>query len=266
MKDQGDFEERQWQKMVDGGLADFSIPLWRDFCDGLHLRLLNNWLGGRRFEASLKTDLFDEAVGVGLANWICSVSVRMEGLDLMPTIAKRAADRHPGIITRQADVRFLKAYPTPCFDLIVSNSTLDHFKDESDLSVSLGELARVLVPGGLLFVTLDNPQNPIVSIRNRRSSVPSKSTGLIPYFMGCTVPRLELIRMVQDAGLTVERSDYLMHLPRVLFLHASRLFAAGSPSGRGMMGLMNSFELLNKLPTRSRTGHYSAVLARKPDA
>lgn len=266
MKHSRDSEEQHWQKMVDDGLADFSIPLWRDFCDGLYLRLLNKWLGGRRFEATLKTDLFDEAVGGGLANWICSVSARMEGIDLMPEIAKRAADRHPEITTRQADVRSLEAYPSPCFDLIVSNSTLDHFENETDLTRSLKELARVLLPGGLLFVTLDNPQNPIVSIRNRRSSASPGRSPLVPYFMGRTVPRLELIRMVEDAGLTVERSDYLMHLPRVLFLHASRLFAAGSPSGRGVMELMNSFELLNKLPARSRTGHYSAVLARKPDA
>ena len=266
MKHSRDSEELHWQKMVDDGLAEFSIPLWRDFCDGLYLHLLNKWLGGRRFEASLKTDLFDEAIGVGLATWLCSVSARVEGVDLTPEIVKRAADRHPEITTRQADVRSLEAFPSPCFDLILSNSTLDHFRDETDLDGSLKEIARVLLPGGLLFVTLDNPQNPIVSIRNRRSSASPGRSPLVPYLMGHTVPRLELIRMVEDAGLTVERSDYLMHLPRVLFLHASRLFAAGSRPGRGMMILMNSFEILNKLPTRNRTGHYSAVLARKPDA
>ncbi|MCP4758303.1 MAG: methyltransferase domain-containing protein [Planctomycetes bacterium] len=266
MRNQTDSEKGHWQKMVDGGLADFSIPLWRDYCDGLHLRLMHKWLGGRRFEATLKTDLFDEAVGVGLVNWLCSVSTSVEGIDLMPEIAKRAADRNPEIKIRQADVRSLDAYSSPCFDLIVSNSTLDHFEDETNLIGSLNELARVLLPGGLMFVTLDNPQNPIVWIRNRRTSTWPGQSSLVPYFMGRTVPRLELIRMVEDAGLKVEKSTFIMHLPRVLFLHASRLFAAGSPSGKSMRGLMNSFELLNKLPSRSRTGHYSAVLASKPVA
>lgn len=258
--------EQHWQKIADDGLPSLSRPFWRRFCDQLYIRILSKWLGGRRFKAALKTDLFDEVVGDGLAAWMLLTSDHVEGIDLVPEIAKQAAEHYPAITTHQADVRRLEVYPTPCFDLVVSNSTLDHFTDESDLHESLKELARVLLPGGLLFVTLDNPQNPIISFRNRCSSTSSEGNRLIPYFMGHTVPRRKLVQMLETVGLTVEQSDYSMHLPRVLFLHVSQLFSADSRPGKLMMRLMNAFEILNNLPTRRWTGHYSAVLARKPDS
>ena len=257
--------EQHWKEVADDGLANLSIPLWRSFCDQMYLRLMNAWIDDRRFRATLKTDLFDEVVGEGLAEWMLSVSDHAEGIDLVPDIAQKAAARHPGLVTHQADVRCLEVYPTHCFDLIVSNSTLDHFVDESDLRRSLEELARVLFPGGLLFVTLDNPLNPIISIRNRWSSTSSQRNRLVPYFMGHTVSQLELCRLVEAVGLTVERKDYSMHLPRVLFLHMSQMFSADSWSGKTMLKLMHAFEILNDLPTQAWTGHYSAVLARKPE-
>lgn len=45
------------------------------------------------------------------------------------------------------------------FDLVVSTSTLDHFTCREDLVTSLEEISRVLRPGGLLILTLDNPLN-----------------------------------------------------------------------------------------------------------
>ncbi len=256
--------EKHWREVADDGIAKLSIPLWRIFCDQLYLRLMNAWIGDRRFRATLKTDLFDEVVGDGLAEWMLSVSDHAEGIDLVPEIAKKAAARHPEFVTHQADVRCLGIYPTHCFDLVVSNSTLDHFADESDLHRSLEELARVLAPGGLLFITLDNPQNPIISVRNRCSSTSSRRNRFMPYFMGHTLTQLELSRAVEAIGLTVERKDYSMHLPRVLFLHMSEIFSVDSWFGKIMLKLMHSFEVLNILPTRVWTGHYSAVLARKP--
>lgn len=258
-------EQEHWNEMASDSLSSLSIPVWRGFCDELYLRSLNSWIGERRFRAALKTDLFDEVVGDGLAAWLQSVSDRVEGFDLVPAIAQEAASRHPQLITRQSDVRRLGSYPADYFDLVVSNSTLDHFTDEADLAKSLAELTRVLMPGGLLFVSLDNPQNPIVSVRNRLSRMSKKSNPLIPYFMGYTVSQVELCRMLDVVGLSVERTEHVMHAPRVLFLHACQLFSHDSWSGKAMIKWMLAFEVLKYLPTRSRTGHYSVVLARKPD-
>jgi SAM-dependent methyltransferase len=255
---------QHWEAMADTGLAELSIPVWRRFCDELHQGILSDWTAGRHFASALKTDLFDEAVGEGLFGWLSAVSDRVEGIDVASGIVAQAAQRHPGLIARQADVRHLEDHSAGSFDLIVSNSTLDHFPHEHDLTVALCELARTLRPGGLFFVTLDNPRNPVVALRNRLTRPWMGSTSLVPYFMGHTVPLAELTRRLTASGLQVERTGYLMHVPRLLCLHACRLVSVDSWVGSALLRCMHACELWNRLPTRCRTGHFSAVLARKP--
>ena len=161
-------------------------------------------------------------------------------------------------------MRHLADHPADSFDLIVSNSTLDHFAEEQDLTVALSELSRTLRPGGLLFVTLDNPRNPVVALRNRLTKPWMGSTTLVPYFMGHTVPLAELSRQLTACGLQIERTGYLMHVPRLLFLHACRLVSVDSWVGSALLRGMHACEWGNRLPTRCWTGHFSAVLARKP--
>jgi SAM-dependent methyltransferase len=257
-------EQTHWDQMGDQQLGGLSIPLWRCFCDQLHRKLLRDWTCDRRFRAALKTDLFDEAVGEGLAGFLLDCSDRVEGIDVSAAVVQRAAARHPRLMARVSDVRRLSAFPSESFDLVVSNSTLDHFVDGRDLGVALGELARVLTPGGLLFVTLDNPQNPVVSVRNRWSSMKAKPGRLIPYFMGHTVSMSELQQMLGGLELEVERAVFLMHVPRLVFLHGSRLFSPAWRSGRSLLWFMHALEVLNYLPTRAWTGHFCGVLARKP--
>ncbi len=57
-------------------------------------------------------------------------------------------------------------FKTESFDQIISNSTLDHFTNKNDIIVSLKELRRMLKPEGVLIITLDNPSNPVVYLRN----------------------------------------------------------------------------------------------------
>ena len=256
--------QQHWEEMAATGLTDLSIPVWRRFCDELHQGILRDWTGGRHFASSLKTDLFDEAVGEGLFGWLSAVSDRVEGIDVSSGIVAQAAQRHPGLIVRQADVRRLTDHPADSFDLIVSNSTLDHFEGKQDLPVALSELSRTLRPGGLLFVTLDNPRNPVVFLRNLLTRPWMGSSTLTPYFMGHTLPLAELSRRLTACGLQVERTGYLMHVPRLLFLHACRLVSADSWAGAALLRTMHACEWWNCLPTRCWTGHFSAVLARKP--
>lgn len=256
--------QERWDSMASEDITGLSLPVWRRFCDQLHVRMLREWTGGAHFAAAFKTDLFDEVVGTGLVDWLRSVSDRVEGVDVAAGIVEQALRRHPELRARQADVRHLAEHPSESFDLVVSNSTLDHFDNQRDLAVALAELSRILVPGGLLFLTLDNPRNPVVGLRNRLASRWTAPGPLIPYFMGSTVPLSGLIPLVTAAGLHVERTGYLMHVPRVLFLHASRWFSPDSRPGQTLLRFMQGCELLDHLPTRAWTGHFSVVLARKP--
>ena len=256
--------QERWDTMASEDITGLSLPLWRRFCDQLHVWILREWTGGTRFASAFKTDLFDEVVGAGLVDWLLSVSDRVEGIDVAAGIVEQALQKHAELRARQADVRQLVEHPSGSFDLVVSNSTLDHFDDQRDLAVALAELSRILVPGGLLFLTLDNPRNPVVALRNRLALQWTAPGPLIPYFMGHTVPLAELTRLVTAAGLQVERTGYLMHVPRVLFLHASRWFSPDSRPGQSLLHFMQGCEMLDHLPTRAWTGHCSVVLARKP--
>jgi len=82
--------------------------------------------------------------------------------------------------------------------------------------------------------------------------------------MGHTVPLAELTPLVTAAGLQIERTGYLMHVPRVLFLHASRWISPDSRTGKLLLRFMQGCEILEHLPTKAWTGHFSIVLARKP--
>ena len=68
-------------------------------------------------------------------------------------------------------------------------STLDHFEDAAQIEVALGELHRVLRPGGHLVLTLDNPANPLIRLRNALPEAWARRTGLSPFAVGATLGR-----------------------------------------------------------------------------
>jgi SAM-dependent methyltransferase len=116
------------------------------------------------------------------------------------------------------------------FDVIVSNSTLDHFGSWAELGASLHELHRVLKTRGLLIITLDNRANPIVALRNAAPFPLLHRLGLVPCYVGGA---------------------------RVLTSYAE------TKTQRRFLQLLLSFERLSCRPTRFLTGHFVAVRALK---
>jgi ubiquinone/menaquinone biosynthesis C-methylase UbiE len=256
--------ERSWGGFADSGPGTIALPLWRAYCDAIHTGLIREWNAGRRFTTALKTDLFDEANGDGLADLLLESSERVYGIDISESVVRRAAARHPRLRGDVGDVRRL-SFPSGSIEFIVSNSTLDHFEDRSDITVAIRELTRVLTPGGLLLVTFDNPANPLVALRNRLPAAFFGRTLLAPYFVGHTLSLASLVRELREAGLEIVRTGYLMLVLRIAALHASRLFDPSSASGRLFLRLMLSCEAAAKLPTAPLMAHYVAALARKPE-
>lgn len=136
-----------WNDLANAGAAHISYALWRDYCDALHASLLSKWIGGRRFSTAFKTDLFDETCGNGMVPFLSYLAEHVVGIDIADSIVVQAAKRHPCLSAHADDVRKL-SYPDNTFDLIFSNSTLDHFVDPQDLSDAVHELVRVLRKGG----------------------------------------------------------------------------------------------------------------------
>jgi SAM-dependent methyltransferase len=252
-----------WEGLASGGLLTEAEGPWRAYCDALHERILARWLPHGGFQRILKTDLFDEAVGEGLYGGLSRRGKTVLGIDISHAICMAAKARHGGLAAVTADVRRLP-FGDGAFDAIVSNSTLDHFESREEIRAAIGELGRALAGGGTLFITMDNPSNPIVALRNRVSERLLTRTGIIPYKTGVTCALRELVRYLEEAGLSVAKVAAMMHCPRVLAVAAARMLGTGGArTAERYSRALLAFERLEALPTRFLTGYYIAVLATK---
>jgi SAM-dependent methyltransferase len=238
--------------------------LWRLHSDAVNRSLLARWLPAERVGAILKTDLFDEAFGDGLEALLAAHADQVHGIDVSERILEIVRNRHPDLHVLQADVRDLP-YPDANFDVVVSISTLDHFPSHSDIGCALAQVHRVLKPGGMLVLTLDNRLNPLIGLRNALPFRALRAVGLVPYYVGVTYGPRGLARAVANAGFQLLATTSILHCPRVLAIPlAERVQARARTSTREhFTRALMRFETLASLPTRYLTGHYVAVRALK---
>jgi SAM-dependent methyltransferase len=234
-------------------------PLWRLHADLATLALLARWLPAGRSRRILKTDLYDETCSDGLVPVLAARAAHVAGIDVSPLIAATAA-RRSGATAIVGDVRHLPLRDG-AFDVVVSNSTLDHFADHAQIATALRELRRVIAPGGVLVVTLDNPGHPLVRLRNRLAPL-LRRAGVVPYAVGVTHGRDGLRHALEDAGFAVAELGAVHHFPRVVVVGLER--ALGGRGMRGVLRVACAAERLAGWPTRWWTGQYVAALARVP--
>jgi SAM-dependent methyltransferase len=239
--------------------------LWRAYSDALHARLLRRWLPAAEMHDVLKTDAFDEAVSTGLFELLAARAQRVWSVDISAQLVRAAQVRHPALYATCADVRRLP-FADGMFDLIVSNSTLDHFSHWDDLVAAVRELYRVLKPGGTLLLTLDNLANPVIALRRILPFRLLHRLGLVPYYVGVTCGPLRLRRLLQQAGFTVHHSSVMLHCPRVLAIPLAGLLEkyASSATQRRYIRLLLAWEHLAVWPVHFLTGHFLTVRALKP--
>jgi len=224
--------------------------------------LIGRWLPGKPARRLLKTDLFDEALGQGLYPQLASHAEHVVGMDLARPILKTAASRFPKLLAASADVRQLP-FADRVFDVIVSNSTLDHFDSPGDMTASLRELRRVLRPEGVMVLTIDNLSNPIIWLRNALPFLLLNRLGLVPYQLGSTCGPRQLRRILVELGFEVLEMSALLHCPRILAVKLARILKrTNSAAQQRFLRYLMGFERLAERPTRFLTGHFIAVLAR----
>jgi len=210
----------------------------------------------------LKTDVFDEATADGLYPSLAGAARTVVGIDISPVTLRSARARHGPLVVVAADVRRLP-FTDQVFDLILSNSTLDHLGSLADVAAALGELRRVLRVGGRLLLTLDNLRNPIVALRNALPRRLHQGLKLVPYYVGSTCGPARLQRMARTAGLEVEAVEAVMHCPRIFaVLLGSWLDRRGRDADRAaFVAHLLAWERLARWPTRYLTGYFIALKA-----
>ncbi len=254
-----------WNTVAREWAARGHVGAWRGVSDAVNRRLIDRWLPAVPGGTVLKTDLFDELVGEGLAAPLAQRFATVAGIDLSPTLVELVAERHPEIDARAADVRDLP-FAAEAFDAVLSDSTLDHFETVDEIAAALHELHRVLRPGGSLLITLDNGMNPAVAVRNALPAQLRNATGLVPYAVGatCRTPT-ELRGLLEAAGFEVARLGAVLHCPRVLGVLAGRAVdrRGGLVARRRYTSALVACERLARLPSRYLTGHFLAALATR---
>jgi SAM-dependent methyltransferase len=235
-----------------------------------HLRLVDRWCGSLLGKTVLKTDLFEEAHGPDQFLFELPIGCFRVGVDISPVIARRAreqalARRVPSCALLAGDVLGLP-FRGDSVDIIVSNSTLDHFAHPALIGTALRELYRILKPGGTVLVTLDNPHSLSYLVgRLKRILRPD------PYFLGHTVSIQTLRAMLTSIGYRVTDTTAILH---GLENHSSAAMQVagriGGPRLQGAIGaVLVVMERLEAAPTRYLTGAFvaaRAIKAERPDS
>ena len=253
-----------WEALANQWRVCHRQVLWRRYSDLLNKTLIKRWVVPVAGGLALKTDLFDEAFGIGIYPELGNRLYTVVGVDLSSTVALQARSRHPSLAVLGADLRCLP-FDDQTFDLVVSNSSLDHFETRAELDQGLAELHRVLRPGGELVLTLDNPTNPLIGLRNLLPYSWLQRVGLVPYYMGVTYSASRLGEKLSALGLEVVQTTAILHFPRVLAVPLTRVAEhLGLRAQRVLLTTFGWFERLERFPTRAITGHFVAVRALRP--
>jgi SAM-dependent methyltransferase len=256
---------RHWESDLEPLIGSPAGRLWRAHSDAVNGALVERWLPLCTGGLALKTDLFDEAMGEGLRAPLEARGLEVVAVDIAPSVLRAAAARHRSLAIVAADVRRLP-FADDSFDVVVSNSTLDHFATRGEILDALNGLRRVMKPGGRLLITMDNLRHPAVALRNALPHRALRRLGLVDYPAGATVGPRGLARLMREARLDVLDATAILHCPRVLAVRRARSVErqGSAPSRARLLRRLARWEALERRATRFVTGHYVAMLARKP--
>ncbi len=237
--------------------------VWQAHMARVYRDLLVRWQPEGTAVAALKTDLFEEAIGShGLLVPVAGFAERVFGIDWAPAIVRaavRSTQRGTAYLLT-ADVRALP-FAAGTFQLVLSNSSLDHFDRREDIFSALAELGRTISSGGVLILSLDSPHNPAVRLRNVLPYRWLRRFGIVPYIMGATLTRRKARDALDLAGFTVTDETAIVHAPRLPAIWLARWVAGRSRPATWLARLLAVCERAATWPTRYRTGYYIALRA-----
>ena len=238
-------------------------PLWREHSDWINTALISKWLPESFYDRVLKTDLFDECVCAGLYPYLKTKSKKFYGIDVSESIIANARLKYPEMSFLAANILSLP-FSDGLFDLIVSNSTIDHFDSPDRIDQSLHEFYRVLKKDGVMILTMDNLSNMAVALRNKMPVLLNR-IGIVPYSVGVTLCLNQLSQRLGQVGFKIVDSRFIMHCPRILCVAiADVIKKQASRKGQlRFLKILKAFECFSGFPTSPLTGYFVAVKAIK---
>jgi ubiquinone/menaquinone biosynthesis C-methylase UbiE len=179
------------------------------------INLVQNW-GGNHINNGriLKTDLIEEALRQDhVLFWLAKNNQAVFGMDISSKMTAYAKARsrifNSKLNFATADVRYLP-FKDGCFDLIISNSTCDHFPE---IDLALKELYRVLKPSGTMIITLHNR----LDFTFWLFIILKKVMNFIPELhFECCYTRQNMQNRLKKAGFFIEDFTTNLHVPFVL--------------------------------------------------
>jgi len=253
-----------WEDIANTWQENRPQKLWRCHSDQVNIDLLSEWLPSVEYKHVLKTDLFDEACSEGIISSLTLPVKTTFGIDVSFATALSAKKSNPNLRTLKADTRSLPI-ADKTFDVIISNSTLDHFKSSDEILRALKELERILRTGGQLLLTLDNGLNPFVALRNALPFNLLNSLGIVPYYVGKTFSPDRLREALEKLNFEVVEVRGIMHFPRFIAVLIARILEKYSNKfmQHKFLRYLMAFEHLSKWPTQLLTGQFVAIKAVK---
>lgn len=227
-------------------------------------RLFREHLPALRGLRILKTDLWDEAKNTRILAWARQQGAETYGIDIsMPTLqqARTAFAPKDGQVqplkAAVADVRGLP-FADGSFDAIYSMGTIEHF-DETQQAI--GEIARVLAPGGRAIVGVPNRHDPF--LRPLFAAL-LQVLGAYGYGYEKSYSRRRLRRMLEDAGLTVVGETAILFVPGWLRMFELACHAWCRPLAPFAGAMVRPFVHLDRhFPAVRRHGYLLATVVMK---
>lgn len=106
---------------------------------------------GEQYQKSQGNFLLDVACGTGLHVGYLSEFYQVEGVDIDENMLNMARERHPKIPFYQGDMRDYD--PGRQFDVVTCLfSAIGYMKDTAQLRQAIGNMGKLLKPGGVMFV------------------------------------------------------------------------------------------------------------------
>lgn len=106
---------------------------------------------GEQYQKSQGNFLLDVACGTGLHAGYLSEFYQVEGVDIDENMLNMARERHPKIPFYQGDMRDYD--PGRQFDVVTCLfSAIGYMKDTAQLRQAIGNMGKLLKPGGVMFV------------------------------------------------------------------------------------------------------------------